>query len=170
MNCYTARQKANAVEDRCRQHVLRGGACKTFSDIENIGYDKNRKNSGFGSDQDEHSDTPTRGEFPRDRLLLQRHVCRVHSYFQSGSSGCLRSQSGRRLLTVGMTEKLYAGGGEGVDHSSVQASHGSLPAVAPLKYDHARFTMKTAMPSAWKKTPIVTMRFHTSQPRPGSYV
>src|SRR6202035_656519 len=32
------------------------------------------------------------------------------SYFQSGSSGCLRSHSGRRLRTVGISSKLYDGG------------------------------------------------------------
>ncbi len=30
----------------------------------------------------------------------------LYSYFQSGSSGCLRSHNGRRLLTVGTTAKL----------------------------------------------------------------
>src|SRR5215467_7848670 len=57
----------------------------------------------------------------------------LYSYFQSGSSGCFKSQSGRRLLTVGITAKLYAGGGELVVHSSVQASQGSFPAILPLK-------------------------------------
>src|SRR6266404_6181451 len=148
MNGHAARQKANTVEDRRCEDVFRRGTCQTLADIEDVSYDKNRKDSGFSSDQNEHSDPAALGKFRRDRLLLQRDVCRVHSYFQSGSAGCLRSQSGRRLLTVGMTEKLYAGGGEGVDHSSVQASHGSLPAVAPLKYDHRRFTTKTMVPRA----------------------
>src|SRR5690242_18976815 len=57
----------------------------------------------------------------------------LYSYFQSGSSGCLRSQSGRRLLTDGITAKLYSGRGALVVHSRVQASHGSLPASLPLK-------------------------------------
>src|SRR5437879_3717339 len=167
MNGHTARQKANAVEDWCREHVLRRGTGEALADIEDVSYDKNGKDSGLNSDQNEHSDAPARGQFPRERLL-QWDVCRVHSYFQSGSAGCLRSQSGRRLLMVGMTAKLYAGGGEGVDHSRVQASHGSLPAVSPLKYDHTRFATKTTIPNALKKTPMVTMRFHTSHPRPGS--
>src|SRR5215831_9398940 len=55
------------------------------------------------------------------------------SNFQSGSSGCFTSQSGRRLLTAGSDAKLYTGGGELVDHSSVQASQGSFPAIFPLK-------------------------------------
>src|SRR5215468_1082069 len=57
----------------------------------------------------------------------------LHSYWLSGSSGCFRSHNGRRLATTGTVAKLYAGGGELVDHSSVQASQGSFPASAPLK-------------------------------------
>src|SRR5262249_9805245 len=56
----------------------------------------------------------------------------LHSYFQSGSSGCFRSQSGRRLRTVGIVAKLYSAGGELVAHSRVHASHGSLPAGWPF--------------------------------------
>src|SRR5258708_21968437 len=59
----------------------------------------------------------------------------LYSYFQSGSSGCLRSQSGRRLLTEGMTAKLYAGGGEFVNHSRDQASQRSLPSTFPPRLD-----------------------------------
>src|SRR5215469_14045874 len=68
------------------------------------------------------------------RLIFE--ICQAslnYSYLQSGSSACLRSQSGRRLCTSGMTAKLYAGGGDAVDHSKVQASHGSLPAGRPRK-------------------------------------
>src|SRR5260221_2728257 len=72
----------------------------------------------------------------------------LYSYFQSGSSGCLRSQSGRRLFTSGITAKLYAGGGELVVHSKVQASQGSFPAILPLKKDQIRFAAKTNMPAA----------------------
>src|SRR5260370_600669 len=152
MNGHAARQKANTVEDRRCEHVLRRGPRQTLADIEDVSYYKNRKDSGFSSDQNEHSDPPARGKLRGDRLRLHRDVCRVHSNFQSGSAGCLRSQSGRRLLTVGITEKLYAGCGEGIDHSSVQASHGSLPAVLPSKYDHSRLATKTKIPSAWQKT------------------
>src|SRR5258706_8591661 len=61
-----------------------------------------------------------------------------YSYCQSGSSGCFRSHSGRRLLTTGRVAKLYEGGGEEVDHSRVQASQGSLPASSPRRYDQSR--------------------------------
>ena len=33
--------------------------------------------------------------------------------------------------TRGMTSKLFSGGGDGVNHSSVFAFHGSGPAIAP---------------------------------------
>src|SRR6516225_2499969 len=56
-----------------------------------------------------------------------------YSYFQSGSSGCLRSQSGRRLFTSGSFSKLYSAGGDAVAHSRVQASHGSSPAFLPFQ-------------------------------------
>src|ERR1700720_503260 len=63
----------------------------------------------------------------------------LYSYFQSGSSGCFRSQSGRRLWTTGSVAKSYSGGGEVVDHSSVHASQGSLLAGSPLESDHRKF-------------------------------
>src|SRR5206468_11060897 len=75
--------------------------------------------------------------------LSSRSWCggRPHSYFQSGSVGCLISQRGRRLFTVGVSAKLYSGGGEGVLHSRVQASHGSFPARFPLRKE--RRTLQT---------------------------
>src|SRR5271166_6794240 len=91
-----------------------------------------------------------------------------YSYFQSGSSGCFKSHSGRRLRTTGIFAKLYSGGGEVVAHSSVQASQGSLPAGFPLKYDQTEFTTQNRMPAIWKTTPTVTIMFQSSQPRPGS--
>src|SRR5207245_4333234 len=116
MNGHTARQKANAVEDWCREHVLRRGTGEALADIEDVSYDKNGKDSGLSSDQNEHSDAPARGQFPRERLL-QWDVCRVHSYFQSGSAGCLRSESGRRLVRVGLRAKCEACGGGVVDNT-----------------------------------------------------
>src|SRR5262249_32292189 len=69
----------------------------------------------------------------------------LHSYRLSGSSGCFKSHSGRLLATVGMEAKLYTGGGELTDHSSVQASQGSLPALAPFQYEMTRFATNTRM-------------------------
>src|ERR1700756_1033329 len=72
----------------------------------------------------------------------------LYSYFQSGSSGCFRSQSGRWLRTTGIVAKSYSGGGEVVDHSSVHASHGSFPAGSPLKSDRRRLKTNTSTPAA----------------------
>src|SRR5262250_358749 len=71
-----------------------------------------------------------------------------HSYRLSGSSGCFRSHNGRLLATTGTVAKLYAGGGELTDHSSVHASHGSFPASAPLKYEMMRFATNTRIATA----------------------
>src|SRR5262249_8828147 len=67
---------------------------------------------------------------------------------QSGASGCLMSQSGRRLRTTGIVSKFSTGGGELVAHSSVNASHGSAGAVAGLRIVTNQFTRKTMMLSA----------------------
>src|SRR5450830_978937 len=45
--------------------------------------------------------------------------------------GALRSHRGYREVTSGICAKLYSGGGDGIDHSSVGAPHGSLPARVP---------------------------------------
>src|SRR5215469_2829108 len=50
------------------------------------------------------------------------------------------------------------------------ASHGSLPARRPWKYDQIRLETKHNIAAAWKNVPTVTIRFKPSQPRPGSYV
>ena len=72
-----------------------------------------------------------RGTAFRSCAFQATHLASI-SYFQSGSSGCFKSHSGRRLRTTGNAAKLYSGGGEVVAHSSVQASQGSLPAILPL--------------------------------------
>src|SRR3984957_2359229 len=69
-----------------------------------------------------------------------------YSNFQSGSSGCFKSQSGRRLRTSGIASKLYSGGGEEVVHSKVQASQGSSPAILPFRADQIMLIMKIRAP------------------------
>jgi hypothetical protein len=43
---------------------------------------------------------------------------------------------------------LYAGGGLGMDHSSVAAPHGLSPAMAPERAERITFTTITSTPSA----------------------
>src|ERR1700688_1375656 len=83
----------------------------------------------------------------RAMAALLKSSSPVYSYFQSGSSGCLISQSGRRLLITGIVAKLYSCGGELVDHSSVHASQGSLPAGSPLTSDHSKLNTNTRTPA-----------------------
>ena len=53
-------------------------------------------------------DGSTHGSVVAGIAIVARPSSRVpHSYFQSGSSGCLRSHSGRRLFTTGIVAKLY---------------------------------------------------------------
>src|ERR1700722_3549182 len=94
---------------------------------------------------------PRAGRFQRisaSGIVTDGALIELYSYSQSGSSGCLRSHKGRRLLTSGNVAKLYVGGGEVVDHSSVHASQGSLPANSPRKYDQIRLPAKINMLAA----------------------
>ena len=56
--------------------------------------------------------------------------------------------------------KLCGGGGEVVYHSSVSASHGSLPARRPFRDFHA-FQTKRRMPSPMMYEPIVEIRLYS---------
>src|ERR1700722_4887086 len=85
--------------------------------------------------------------FGSAKMAVLKRVLLFYSYFQSGSSGCLMSQSGRRLSTIGVTAKLYSGGGEEVDHSNVHASQGSGPAGSPSNKDHSMFATNASTPT-----------------------
>src|ERR1700682_15487 len=150
MNCQTAREEADSIKDRKFEHVLRDWTRQTLADIKDVSDHENREDRSLSCNQGKHSHAPARRKNP---LRFNRWSCNcraaqssspVYSYFQSGSSGCLRSQSGRRLLTTGILAKLYSGGGEVVDHSSVQASQGSLPAGSPLTSDCSKLKTNTS--------------------------
>src|SRR6478752_733815 len=49
----------------------------------------------------------------------------------SASSVYLWCHQSSRASTTGISAKLYAGGGDGIDHSSERPSHGSFPATLP---------------------------------------
>src|SRR5882724_5436701 len=138
VNRCAARKEADREEDGDVENRL-CWAGETLAHIEEVGDDEDCKNCRLGRNQAVHPEPPTLGGGPPDFGFEHRNRCCTHqhipfySYFQSRSSGCLRSHSGRRLLTDGITAKLYAGGGELVAHSRVHASHGSLPAIFPLK-------------------------------------
>jgi hypothetical protein len=63
-----------------------------------------------------------------------------------------------------MVAKFSGGGGEVVDHSRVNASHGSSPAIAPERRLRTRFTKKMTIATARIPAPIVETRFNGPQP------
>src|SRR5439155_7635012 len=146
-----AREQRDGSADGGLEHVVRRGAAEALPDVEEISGDEDREEGALGDDQAEHRHAAA----ARDRPGSGR--C-VHSYRQSGSSGCFASQSGRRLRTTGTVAKLYSGGGELVLHSSVQASQGSSPATAPERSERMTFSTSARMPAAWKSTPIDATR------------
>jgi len=77
---------------------------------------------------------------------------------------------GRSDRILGSATKLYSGGGEDVSHSSVLASHGSLPASGPPRHERSMFQTKinTAMPI--RNAPTVSTRFQVRKPVSTGYV
>src|SRR3954451_21237568 len=81
----------------------------------------------------------------------------------SGSAALVTS---RRMSFIGSTDrirgttsKLFSGGGDEVNHSSVLAFHGSLPALRPPFTLMITFTTVTSTPMPRMNDPIVETRF-----------
>src|SRR3954447_15873468 len=85
----------------------------------------------------------------------------------SRSSG---SQFGYGLVTLGMTAKLYGGGGDVVVHSSVPPWNGSGPAGTPRRRLQNRLAKIISRPAVSTNEPIVSARLYESQPNPEWYV
>src|SRR5581483_8288940 len=114
-----AGQKAECEQrSRGETQAARCGGCARAMKVHVCG-DQHKKEHGLVQKEQEHAKRRARFH-PAPPLTAQ-----------SGDSGCLRSQSGRRLRTIGTVSKFSAAGGEAAAHSSVQASQGSLPARAP---------------------------------------
>ena len=64
----------------------------------------------------------------------------------------------------GSRSKLYGGGGEDVAHSRVLPSHGSSPAILPLRSETKTFQMNGSIDAAMMKPPTVASRFQSFQP------
>ena len=71
--------------------------------------------------------------------------------------------------TRGTTSKLFSGGGEGVNHSSVFAFHGSGPAIGPFLIERTRLMTVSSTPRASMNAPIVEIRLYVHQPEPSEY-
>ena len=83
-------------------------------------------------------------------------------------SPCFCSHSSSRPCTVGMTPKLWTGGGEAMVHSSVRPSQGSGLATAPARIVFHTLAMKTRNDTAIRKAPTVDTRFQKFHPRSGA--
>src|ERR687886_1554176 len=81
-----------------------------------------------------------------------------------------RSRKGRALVTYGTRSKFHAGGGEDAYHSSVSASHGSLPTRRPVRAVFTTLTKKSSSPTARIPAPIDDIRLYASQRPWCSYV
>ncbi len=101
----TAGEQTDREEDRGVEHLLGQRARQALADVEEIGDDEDREDRRLGGDQAVHSDATPRREEPIatsvSGMVIAAALMIAYSYFQSGSSGCLRSHSGRRLRTRG---------------------------------------------------------------------
>src|SRR3954451_12931022 len=91
-----------------------------------------------------------------------------------GATGCatvsadrLRASTSRRMSFIGATRrtrgivsKLFGGGGDVVNHSSVLACQGSLPARLPCLIEWIAFTNVSRIPRARMNAPIVEIRLY----------
>ena len=142
MDRQAARQECDRRGNRRVQHIVRARTAEALARVEQVGHDEDREDRGLGGDQARHAHLAAQFDHRSGFAYGFAHGG-AHSYFQSGSSGCFRSHSGRRLWTDGISAKLYAGGGEVVVHSSVHASHGSSPGRSPRSDDDDRLATKT---------------------------
>src|SRR6185436_13633491 len=96
--------------------------------------------------------------------------CSVHPPCVCGisdvRSGCVRSHNGYRDSTSGISAKLYSGGGDGIDHSSVAASHGLSGAMGPLDLLRKKFHTKIEVDSTSMNAPMDEIMLNVSQPWP----
>ena len=91
-------------------------AAQALARIIQVGDDEDAEDGRLGRDQAPHADLAA--QFVRQRHLglrycsamqssaAKRRLSVYYSYFQSGSSGCFKSHSGRRLRTTGISAKL----------------------------------------------------------------
>jgi len=70
---------------------------------------------------------------------------------------------GSTLRTRGTTSKLFSGGGDWVNHSSVFPCHGSLPARFPRFMLSSTFTTVTSTPIPRMNEPIVEIRLYSAR-------
>src|SRR5207237_2101878 len=81
-----------------------------------------------------------------------------------------RDQQASGGTKAGSTAKLDSGGGDVVDHSSEEPSHGSLPATSPWSRLCTKFQMKIRIEAEMMNEPMVDTSFSVVTPRLAGYV
>src|SRR3954462_14923138 len=97
-------------------------------------------------------------------------ACVAWPWSRGNRSRSSTSQFGYGLDTLGMTAKLYGGGGDGVVHPRVPPWNGSGPAGTPRRRLQKRLAKIITRPAVSTKEPIVSARLYESQPNPEWYV
>ena len=123
------------------------GPLQALADIEDVGDHEDREDRRLADDK---ADTCRRARAKAG--ATSSRVCRPSRFVEWRSSFILPVRIFRMLqipqrpaaVHPGIFAKLYAGGGEVVAHSSVHASHGSLPAGLPLQVRTDSCTRRSA--------------------------
>src|SRR6266481_4772758 len=107
-----AREKADRQEHGKVQHAG-GRTADALARLEQVRDNEDDEDRRLAREEREHSHSTAGRQAPI-------RICGggAHSYFQSGSSGCLRSHSGRRLFTAGTAAQWYSGGGDEIGRAS----------------------------------------------------
>ena len=139
MDGEAAGEQADGGEYGKVEHLARSGAGEALAEVVEVGDDEDGEDSGFGDDEAGHADDSARGQGPggglRNAAVVAQGAGLLLFVATVGVVWMLDVPEGTAALDGGDDGEVIFGGGEGVDHSSVQASHGSGPAMGPLKYD-----------------------------------
>ena len=138
--------------DRKPQNLPGRRTAQALTEVIQVGDDEDCKNGALRCDQTEHPNaTPVWMEVLCSGQGNGRssHECRWRLFvFPVRIVRVLHVPERATALNHGRRAKLYSGGGDVVDHSSVQASHGSRPARFPLRSDQRMLARKQRIPRA----------------------
>ncbi len=110
-----AGEQADRVEDRNVKYFAWRGAVQALSRVVQVGNHEDAEDRGLSRNQHHMPTCPRHscasGISDCGIAIVVAAKCKspfgpVYSYFQSGSSGCFKSHSGRRLCTTGILAKL----------------------------------------------------------------
>ena len=101
-----ARQETDGAEHGQLEHLARIRSVEALADVEEVRDHEHREQRALGDDEADHAHAPAPRVTHLGRLGHGGGTSSAHSCGPSRSSGCFRSQSGRRLVVTGTTSKL----------------------------------------------------------------